>query len=702
MKKHLLALAVSSASIAAFAQAEVTTLPMKKAAVLEEYTGVNCQFCPDGHDRAETLKDALGVQMIILNIHAGGFANPGPGDIDFRTEWGEALVSQAQVAGYPAGSVNRRLFPGVPPQINGTAVGRGSWASMAPTVVAEGSPINLGVKSTYDESTRTVTVDVAGYITDDQDVSTNFLNVAFLENGIIGNQIDSRVGGNVPDYEHNKVFRDFLTGQWGDEITLPAAGETFERTYTYEVPEEFVIENCDIAVFITETRENVLTGSKVPAIDGEFDGTTVINPGKIDVDNPYVSSANGGETSIDFTLNSYLDGDREFSATLNSNIPADWSVILTQDGQEVNPSSGNQYDLTLNGEVAFAVEFVPGATPFIGEAQISFVSADYPDGSIESPVFYAVHDVNELVVSNDNGGTATSTQFADIFIDGVKAAGQSNVAGSNQNVFVDLYDNGMLDDITTVYYNVGFVSPAFGSEAADLLETMYENGVDILITGQDAGWSAYGAQSPGLPEERSLMSTFGVSYRSDGSAARNSIDFDNDAEQLSSVETSTINPVYGANNLYPDEITTMAGRPFNRTFATYNDDKTAGVYGFDEEVEDPTKFIWLGIGAEMLDQEVQEQFMVAAYDYLHSGVTVGFENLDAQIAVYPNPTSDFLRIQAKQAGTAIITDINGKVVFNGQVNPGVTSVDVNNFANGTYTVIVNTDAGSTTENVTIQ
>jgi hypothetical protein len=40
------------------AQTIVSTSPENKKIILEEYTGIHCTYCPDGHEIAQSLKDA--------------------------------------------------------------------------------------------------------------------------------------------------------------------------------------------------------------------------------------------------------------------------------------------------------------------------------------------------------------------------------------------------------------------------------------------------------------------------------------------------------------------------------------------------------------------------------------------------------------------------------------------------------------------
>ncbi len=61
-------------SVPAFAQNLVSTAVQPRNAVLEEFTGVNCVNCPDGHLRANQLYAAFPGRVVLINIHSGSFA----------------------------------------------------------------------------------------------------------------------------------------------------------------------------------------------------------------------------------------------------------------------------------------------------------------------------------------------------------------------------------------------------------------------------------------------------------------------------------------------------------------------------------------------------------------------------------------------------------------------------------------------------
>jgi hypothetical protein len=233
MKKiFTLLLAITFSVTALVAQVIVGTDPENKNVVLEEFTGLNCPNCPDGHYRAQLIQDAHPDDVVLINIHTGNYAQPSGSEPDFRTPWGTQIAGQSGLTGYPAGTVNRHLFPGWS-QGSGTAMSRASWSSGATQTLGEASYLNVGLNATIVTSTRQLVVEVEVYYTDDSPEPTNYLNVAILQNNILGPQTSGGAGNN---YNHMHMLRELLTGQWGVEISQTTTGSLFTKTIAYDLP----------------------------------------------------------------------------------------------------------------------------------------------------------------------------------------------------------------------------------------------------------------------------------------------------------------------------------------------------------------------------------------------------------------------------------------------------------------------------------
>lgn len=262
MKKITLFFAFCFANINGFAQTIVSTTPENKKVILEEFTGVNCQFCPDGHARANALKEANPNDFFVINIHVGGYATPSGSQPDFRTPFGTAIAGQTGLTGYPSGTINRKVFSSAMTP-GGTAMGRGDWAAATNQVLAQSSYVNVGTTATIDAATRELTVNVEAYYTGSSPVSTNKLNVALLQNNTAGPQTGGGAGTN---YQHQHRLIHLLTGQWGEDITTTTSGSLVTKTYTYTIPATYnlipaVIGDFEIVAFLSEGNQNIISGN---------------------------------------------------------------------------------------------------------------------------------------------------------------------------------------------------------------------------------------------------------------------------------------------------------------------------------------------------------------------------------------------------------------------------------------------------------
>lgn len=272
-KKLLASTIVGLIAIATYGQTIVSTSPQNKNVVLEEYTGIKCVYCPEGHAIAKAIQDANPDRVSLINIHQGSFAVPGTGEPDFRTPFGDAIVRQSYQGsgfGYPSGSINRHVFPGRSMASGGgTAMSRSYWAVSANETMAMPSYVNVALTASIDVDTNIMDIHVEAYYTGDSPESTNMLNVVLLQNNTRGPQTG---GGQGNNYNHMHRLVDMVTGQWGEEITQTTAGTFYEKDFEYPIlcnrngiPVE--IGDLEVVVFITETRQEIASGNRfIPTV----------------------------------------------------------------------------------------------------------------------------------------------------------------------------------------------------------------------------------------------------------------------------------------------------------------------------------------------------------------------------------------------------------------------------------------------------
>ncbi|MCW9037338.1 T9SS type A sorting domain-containing protein [Altibacter sp.] len=247
-----------------YGQTIVSTTPENKKVVLEEFTGIHCVFCPQGHAIAQAIQDNNPGDVFLINIHTGSFANPSAGEPDFRTPFGSAIAAQSGLIGYPAGTVNRHIFPGQSQSGgNDTAMSRNQWTSAANATLGLGSYVNVGVEASIDVQTNVLTVHVEAYYTGNSPQATNLLNVALLQNNTLGPQ----TGGGMGDqYVHQHRLVHLITGQWGVSISPTTTGSFIDQTFTYTIPADYngvptELADMEIVAFITETQQELPSGA---------------------------------------------------------------------------------------------------------------------------------------------------------------------------------------------------------------------------------------------------------------------------------------------------------------------------------------------------------------------------------------------------------------------------------------------------------
>ena len=261
-----------------FAQLPVGTAPQNKKAILEEFTGIHCGYCPDGHYIANVIQASYPANTVLINIHSGSFANAAVGEPDLKTAIGSAidLMPGNGITGYPAGTMNRSVLTG-----SVMAGGRGNWAAWATSVKTQTAYCNVAVQGNVNAVTRVLTYTAQVYYTANSPVSTNSLTVMLLEDKVLG--IQSNYGTPLYNasnynadgsYNHNHVLRAGLTaGNFGITIPVTTSGTTFSTTGTYTVPATYgatgkenpcLLGNIELVAFVTQTDRNTINGAYGP------------------------------------------------------------------------------------------------------------------------------------------------------------------------------------------------------------------------------------------------------------------------------------------------------------------------------------------------------------------------------------------------------------------------------------------------------
>lgn len=675
------------------AQTLVSTNVETRNAMLEEYTGIHCTYCPEGHAIAAQLNHDYPYQVFPIAIHQGSFANPNAGEPDYRTEFGDALAGQTGLTGYPSGTVNRHVFSGT-----NTALGRSAWAPAAMEIIEMNSVVNVGAETSYNEATRELTVNVELYYTANSSQGSNFLNVALLQNKVYGPQIGGGAGNN---YEHNHMLRYLITGQWGEEITTTTEGTFVERTYTYTIPEDYnqvpvIVENCDIAVFVSETQQEIYSGVTIPAIDG----TTLITAS---LTSPDVIVAQGTPNStasytMDFT--NLLPADEEFEFTLSTeDAPEGWTSSFTVNSNTYQTTGIETIE--TGTPAAITIDVTPDSETGFAKFFLSIQSVSQPNAAAITQEVYLVSNVVNLLLHNQgtwNGGTPADLE--DDYYAAFEVAGVEDYTSCSYKSFLlAANEEDIINSFTNIFFNVAWTFPGLTNRNVEILSEFIDNGGNLFIAGQDMGWDTWDPSGNGTLETKAFYTNYlNADYKGDGSTTNNSINPNTEDEFFGDLGTSSIVDIYGG-NMYPDEIDPIGA---GEQIIYYNGgtSKGAGV----RSMTGSAKVVYLGFDPSMVTNvDVRNDIIVKTFDWFLHGV--GFEEMNqTAINVYPNPFKDQLNISTALDGKTQVDLVNvlGINVYSQEFNTANISINAENLENGVYILVVKNASQQYTQEVMIQ
>lgn len=233
--------------------------------LIEEFSGVKCVNCPAGSEAIENLLTIYKDQLIPISIHAGFFAPPyAESKYDFRTADGNSLLSYLkEPLGYPTAVVNRKLFPNE----FDIQLAQNQWAGFIAQEAAQAPEVTLALIKNYNAANRQLNIEVNIKTLEPIDGSDIRLSVALTETNISDVQLTPT--GKVNDYKHKHVLRDFITNYDGNPI--PEAqkdGTIITKSFTYNIPEAWVAENCNVVVFVhlNGDKKDVLQAEQVKVV----------------------------------------------------------------------------------------------------------------------------------------------------------------------------------------------------------------------------------------------------------------------------------------------------------------------------------------------------------------------------------------------------------------------------------------------------
>jgi hypothetical protein len=678
MKKLLVSLIFFLCWTKVGAQDLVSTQKLNRTVVLEDFTGVRCGYCPEGHVIAADIKKNSPVgSVILINIHVGPFASPMDGYPDFTTPFGDGLRELAIVSSYPSATVNRHKFD---PAVATTGLSRNAWANAAAEMRKTASPVNVGVQSTFDPATRLLTVNVEGYYTDDVKEKVNYVHVVLKESKIIAIQSDY-TNGTQTNYSHDNMLRHMLTGLWGDTINSPKKSTLVKKQYTYTVPDSFNIENCEIAAFISQTKQEIYSGAEVKANGGK----TIVLGTLTTQDNIIVSGTKEQEKDFTFTLNNAQKEKSTLTVSLISQHPKDWKSQL---GAETGTTT-IKVDMEPAQDYSIPIKIIPGASAAVGHYTLKVTSDAYPEAFELRKDIYVIANADELLINH-----VDAQKFEEVYVAAIKKSGSVNAASTSADILADLMNSNALTSVKTIYYNVSWSFPAMSDNTALALQSAIDEGVHLFIAGQDIAWDigSTDTRAHGTPVTKSFLRNYmNALYISDGDSTITEMSMNIEDPIFGDLGKSSIIDVHNK-NLYPEVVRPLNGAYPIMQYEGNHEGKIGGIRSDNH----PGKVVYLGIGLEQLaNKELADNIVKRSRDWFAGIVSVNEDISNGSPMITPVPVLEAFTINLPFDGEVIIVNSSGEQVAEFMCKSTITIPAVS-FSSGIYTVIAKENGGTKT------
>ena len=620
------------------AQTIVSTSPMNKRVVLEEYTGIHCVYCPDGHKRAHDIQVAHPGTFFPIAIHQGSYAAPSAGEPDYRTSFGNSLAGQTGLTGYPAGTINRHVWTG-----SVTDLDRTQWASYTNTALGQSSCVNVALTANVDYTTRELTVLVEVYYTANSTQTTNKLNVALCQNNVKGPQTGGATYNPTmvtPDgqYLHQHMLRHLLTGQWGVTIPTTTTGTFFTQTFNYTIPASYIgvpveLPQLEVIAFVTEGNQEILsadgTAVNQPSLDASISAISGIPvftcTGTF---TPSCTLKNNGTTTLtSATINYSIDG-----GTVNTLI---WTGSL---------ATGATANVTL-----------PSITTTANGSHVLSVSTSLPNGSADMNTIndgttssFAVFSVGTMAPIAQN---FTSTTFppADYTIVDADSDGKNWARGSAGHAaagsaYINFYSISATKKDDLILPLADFTNTTNTSLSFWVAYRQYQAENDKLQV--DVSTNCGTSWTTKWTKQGSALSTGAATTSNFTSPTANEW-------RQETVDLSTYN---GMNNVMIRFRSTSA---YGNNLFLDDINLTGNITGYENQA------------------------------------------IDKAVNVYPNPSNGSINITSAENSTIEVIDMLGNIVFSKSIVSDNEKLDLSNLANGSYFVRISNDKNIITEKIVL-
>tara|TARA_B100000900_G_scaffold354686_1_gene323528 strand:+ start:48 stop:905 length:858 start_codon:yes stop_codon:yes gene_type:complete len=231
-----------------------------KKILIEEFTGHRCAACPNAARIIENEKNIYCDHIIVLAYHPNGFGfftNPGsdPFSYDFRTENATEIAESFSVNDLPRILLNRTKD-----ENDSFLFGSGDLSTGSHVNNLLFDQNNIPIAPDLDiiidfQETLNSSLDISVELEKLNELNGNFkLVVVISEDEIISGQKDGTE--EIPDYEHNHIFRTSLNGTWGESIDFNQ--ENIIKNFSFPYLNSNIVDlyKCSIIAYVYDEDTN--------------------------------------------------------------------------------------------------------------------------------------------------------------------------------------------------------------------------------------------------------------------------------------------------------------------------------------------------------------------------------------------------------------------------------------------------------------
>lgn len=283
---------------------------VERTILLEFNSTEKCTNCPSGHELVDRVVESSKAKIVEVSHHIGFYTDQFtlPSDEQYmvfyndKSSWAPAIMidrTNWHVKGYGKPVTPGPVF-GVGSDNNATVI-----SDILDREAAKPAYSTLNLELNVNDRTLDIKVNGKGLIDLKQDTR---LTVFVTEDNLYTNTQAGWNNSAKGTYYHHFVNRAVLTDVWGDKVDLVAG---FEKSYSYTVPDEYNIDNLNVAAFVSAFNPDDFNDCQVYNAVGQQvkDHTFLANGGDdnvavIDVDDEKVEVfANSNDKTLSISGN---------------------------------------------------------------------------------------------------------------------------------------------------------------------------------------------------------------------------------------------------------------------------------------------------------------------------------------------------------------------------------------------------------------